>query len=171
MGASSHIRSTYSRNGACLPLFLLHFLPLTPSSGGFYPFLDWDTSRCLIPLVDEASGLGLEHPTLLLRCEKEVLEEYRLERQDEATAVEELLDLSANSRSFFLMRWAIPSTLNQDGRRSLLLPGMDWEGEGRLFSESSKIIEPEPEALSSKSARRPHSNHLSVCTCDTRRGD
>ena len=61
---------------------------------GFYPFLEWDRSRCLVPLVNEASVLGLGYPTLSLRCEKGVLEGYRLERQDETAAVEENLDLN-----------------------------------------------------------------------------
>ncbi|PFH46931.1 hypothetical protein AMATHDRAFT_68781, partial [Amanita thiersii Skay4041] len=73
---------------------LVAFSSFDAHQWGFYRSLDWDRSRCMIPIVDQATTLGLNPPSLIIHCEKGVPEDYRLERHDRITPVEEYSDLN-----------------------------------------------------------------------------
>ncbi|PFH46930.1 hypothetical protein AMATHDRAFT_7248 [Amanita thiersii Skay4041] len=72
---------------------LVAFSSFDAHQWGFYHSLDWDRSRCMIPIVNQASALGLNPPSLIIHCEKGVPEDYRLERHDQTTPVDEYSDL------------------------------------------------------------------------------
>jgi hypothetical protein len=87
-------------NWGLFTAMLIGFSSLDAQQWGFLPHLEWDKERCPIPIIERASQRNLQLPTLLLRCEKGVSDDLKLERHDVETLVEEGLHLGEKANLF-----------------------------------------------------------------------